>query len=90
MPAGGATSERILLLSVVTPRKLDGIPTALCRAKTRFMAANVYRSETRFRAVSWIFAAGSLAWMGPSRGADVARLPLGEVPVGPAGGAGPV
>ena len=41
------------------------------------------RSETRFRAVSWGFAAESGAWLGPSRGAAVARLPLDEVPAGP-------
>ena len=35
------------------------------------------------------FAAVSAAWLGPSRGAVVARLPLAEIPVRPAGGAGP-
>jgi NAD(P)-dependent dehydrogenase (short-subunit alcohol dehydrogenase family) len=48
------------------------------------------RSETRFRCVSCGFAAGSVAWLGASRGAAIARLPPGEVPVRPAGGAGPV
>ena len=48
------------------------------------------RSKTRSRVVSWGFAAGSGAWLGPSRGAVVDRLPLGEVPVRPAGGAGPL
>jgi len=51
---------------------------------------NLSRSETRSRAVSWAFAAGSVAWLRLSRGAVVARLPLGEVPGRPAGGAGPV
>jgi hypothetical protein len=50
----------------------------------------VSRSETRSRTVSWGFAAGSVAWLAPSRGAAVARLPLGEVPVRPAGGVGPL
>jgi 2,5-diketo-D-gluconate reductase A len=43
--------------------------------------------------VSWCelgFAAGSVAWLAPSRGAAVAGLPVGEVPVRPAGGAGPL
>src|SRR5690349_4722513 len=53
-------------------------------------ACTVSRSETRSRTVSWGFAAGSAAWLAPSRGAAVARLPLGEVPVRPAGGAGPL
>lgn len=38
-------------------------------------------SETRSRGVSWGFAAGSVAWLAPSRSAAVAGLPLGEVPV---------
>jgi hypothetical protein len=54
------------------------------------LASAVSRSETRSCGVSWGFAAGSVAWLGPSRGAVVARLPLGEVPGRPAGGAGPV
>jgi hypothetical protein len=53
-------------------------------------APTLSRSETRFRAVSWVFAAGSVAWLGASRGGVVARLPLAEVPVRPAGGAGPL
>jgi putative transposase len=43
--------------------------------------------------VSWCelgFAAGSVAWLEPSRGGAVAALPVGEVPVRPAGGAGPL
>jgi hypothetical protein len=36
-------------------------------------------AETRFLGVSWGFAAGSIAWLGSSRGAAVARLPPGEV-----------
>jgi hypothetical protein len=35
------------------------------------------RSETRFRVVSWGFTAGSAAWLGPSRGAAITRLPPG-------------
>jgi hypothetical protein len=50
----------------------------------------VSRSETQFRVMSWGFAAGSVAWLGLSRGAVVARLLLGEVPVRPAGGPGPL
>jgi hypothetical protein len=50
----------------------------------------VSRSETRPRVVSWGFAAGSGVWLGSSRGAAVDRLPLGEVPVRPAGCPGPV
>src|ERR1700678_355043 len=46
--------------------------------------------ETRSRTVSWSFAAGPVAWLGASRGAAVAGLPLGEVPIRPAGGADPV
>jgi hypothetical protein len=38
------------------------------------------RSETRSRSVSWGFAAGSVPSLAPSRGAAVARLPVGEVP----------
>jgi len=53
-------------------------------------AQTVSRSETRPRAVSWGFAAGSGASLGPSRDAVVHRLPLGEVPVRPAGGACPI
>jgi putative transposase len=53
-------------------------------------AWTVSRSETRFRSVSWGFAAGSGAWLGPSRGAVVDRLSLGEVPVWPAAGADPL
>ena len=53
-------------------------------------AAMVTRSETRFRAVSWGLAAGSVARLGASPGAVVTRLPVVEVPVRPAGGAGPV
>jgi putative transposase len=47
-------------------------------------------SETRSRIVSWGSAAGSGAWLGPSRGAVVDRLPLDKVPGRLAGGAGPV
>ena len=50
----------------------------------------VCRSKTRFRAVTWGFAAGSLPRLGPSRGAAVAALPVGAVLARPAGGAGPV
>jgi hypothetical protein len=39
----------------------------------------VYRPETRFRAVSWRFAARSSARLGPSRGATVAALPVDAV-----------
>jgi hypothetical protein len=52
--------------------------------------ARLARSETRSRIVSWGVAAGPGGWLGSFRGAAVARLPLGEVPVGLAGGAGPV
>ena len=48
------------------------------------------RSETRFRALSWCFAVGSAPWLGTSRGVVVAALPVGEVPVRSAGGAGPI
>jgi hypothetical protein len=60
------------------------------RGALALVEITVSRSETRSRAVSWGFAAGSMAWLGPSRGAVVARLPVAEVPVRPAGGAGPV
>jgi putative transposase len=50
----------------------------------------VSRSETRFRAVSWGLAAGSVARLGASPGAVVTRLPVAEVPVRPAGGASSV
>ena len=52
--------------------------------------AMVSRSETRSRGVSWGFAAGSVAWLAPSRGGAIAALPVGEVLVRPAGGAGPL
>jgi putative transposase len=50
----------------------------------------VSRSETRSHTVSWGFATGSVAWLGSSRGAAIARLPPDEGPGRPAGGAGPV
>jgi predicted NBD/HSP70 family sugar kinase len=56
----------------------------------RVPIAIVSRSKTRFRAVTWGFAAGSVPWLRPSRGAVIARLSLAEGPVRPAGGAGPV
>src|SRR5690606_38089506 len=45
------------------------------------------RSETRFRVVTWGFAAGSAYWLGPSRGAAVADIPLAQMPTRPADGA---
>lgn len=48
------------------------------------------RSETRSRGVSWVSAAGSAVWVAPSPSAVVTFLPLAEVPVRPAGSAGPV
>src|ERR1700749_168494 len=44
---------------------------------SRVMRAAVSRSETRFRVVSCGFTAGSAAWLGPSRGAAITRLPPG-------------
>jgi hypothetical protein len=49
----------------------------------------VSRSETRFRIVSWDFAARSARRLQPSRGVVVAGLPDGAVLVRPAGGADP-
>jgi putative transposase len=42
----------------------------------------VSRSKTWFRAVSWDCAPGSAAWLGPSRSAAVARLPVAKGLVG--------
>ncbi|MFL6052473.1 MAG: sodium:solute symporter family transporter [Actinoallomurus sp.] len=67
-----------------------GLMVAATTTFAHDLYANVSRSETRFRAVSWCFAAGSASRLGPSRGAVVARLPVGEVPVRAAGGVGPV
>jgi hypothetical protein len=43
------------------------------------MALGVCRSETRLRAVTWGFAAGSVPWLGPFRGVVVADLPVAQV-----------
>jgi hypothetical protein len=64
----------------------DGFDAVFIAAGLRIVS----RSETRSLAVSWCFAAGSVTRLGASRGASVARLPLGEVLVRPAGGAGQV
>ena len=56
----------------------------------RQLSVALSRSEN---SVSWCelgFAAGSVAWLAPSRGPAVAALPVGEVLVRPAGGAGPL
>ncbi len=59
-------------------------------AKGPGMVCTLSCSETRCRAVTRVFAAGSVAWLGSSRGAVVARLPLAEVPVRAGGCADPV
>jgi hypothetical protein len=58
----------------MTPSRHHVDPTALVVVGTI-----VYRPETRFRAVSWRFAARSSARLGPSRGAAVAALPVDAV-----------
>lgn len=78
--------QRIRMLArTVTPaavRSLDAIHlgTAQCFRPS----LTLFRSETRSRGASWGFAAGSGAWLAPSRGGAVAALPPGEVPARPA------
>src|SRR4029077_8246487 len=78
----------------VRPGMGRGHGTDVSRGRTAIHAcaptAILSRSETRSRFVSWGFAAGSGAWLRPSRGAVVAHLPLGEMPARLAGGAGTV
>jgi hypothetical protein len=50
------------------------LPGVFSNASSR---STLSRSETRPHAVSWGFAAGSGAWLGPSRDAVVHYLPLG-------------
>lgn len=65
-------------------------PAAKRRVLLARLLPSVSRSETRSHRVSWGFAAGSVAWLAPSRGGAVAALPVGEVSVRPTGGAGPL
>src|ERR1700687_4395228 len=85
LPAATAARPTIFAIFEDTSEILCGSRLIIPRGGT-----GVSRSENPFCAVSWVFAAGSAAWRGPSRGAVVARLPLAEVPVRPAGGPGSV
>jgi hypothetical protein len=62
-------ADRALLAALLhrLPRKVLGSLHLVVRPDT------VSHSETRFRGVSWGFAAGLVAWLGSSRGAAVAR-----------------
>jgi hypothetical protein len=75
----------VLRRQVARPR-----PTWADRAVISALARLVSRSETRFRIVSWDFAARSARRLQPSRGVVVAGLPDGAVLVRPAGGADPL
>jgi transposase-like protein len=73
----------------------EGIPglrdrSSAARTCPHATTPTLSRSKTRSRPVTWCFAAGSPTMLGPSRGAAVVALPLTQVPVWPAGGAGPV
>jgi low temperature requirement protein LtrA len=82
--AGRALLEYVVF-SRVSKDRVIGVPVLAAVSPVM-----VSRSETRSRVVSCGFAAGAVAWLRLSRGAVVARLPLGEVPGRPAGGAGPI
>ncbi|WP_176993807.1 integrase [Nonomuraea jiangxiensis] len=62
---------------------------ALLRAHRLVTPGTLSRSKTRSCAVSWGFAARSGPWLRPSQGVVIAYLPVGEMPLQPADGAGP-
>src|ERR1700750_2241726 len=72
LPAALGLPPQVVSNSLLTG---DGI----AEAAAALQVAPVYRPETRFRAVSWRFAARSSARLGPSRGAAVAALPVDAV-----------
>jgi hypothetical protein len=72
-------------------RALRSLGGTIARSRSRSLPVSwVCRSKTRFRAVTWRFAAGSSPRLGPSRGDAVAALPVGAVLPRRACGAGSI